>query len=622
MRAIYEILKDYFGYSSFRPNQEEIITSVIQGNDTLALLPTGGGKSICFQVPGLYLEGICIVVSPLISLMEDQVRSLNQKGIQASYIHSGMKYGEVQEILDKAQFGKLKFLYVSPERLDSKDFQQRSLDFPIDLIAIDESHCISQWGYDFRPSYLKIKHFLELHPKAKRMAVTATATPTVVEDILNQLQFKNTAIFKSSFERENLAYHTVEVQNKDNVLFQSLKKYSGSSIVYCATRKEVKRVCRMLQTQGFSADFYHGGLNTHTRKKKQDLWVNNERRVMVATNAFGMGIDKPDVRLVIHYDIPENIESYFQEAGRAGRDLQESLAVLLFEESDKTKLEERVQRKFVEEDQVRAVYEHLCNHLQITLDSGKDVSHELDLLQFSKKYELDLLLTYNAMQALENCGVILFNEVDNSKSKIRVVADREVVYQFQISQPAYDAFLRYLARSYPGIFDQYIEFRLEDFSRHLKTSYKRILEQLDYLHKHELIEYSIKSENSRVDFLQNRKKKKELDLRHYKSLQEVAFENLKQVKNYLNQENCRSLFLRNYFGDESQDKCGKCSFCKRQPKDIKESLLKLIQNGIELNELILQSRHDESQVLENLEELISEGKIRWSQQKFNFIEPV
>lgn len=621
MQEIYHILISHYGYSSFRPNQEEIITSVIRGQDTVALLPTGGGKSICFQVPGLYFDGLCIVVSPLISLMEDQVRALKEKKIKAAFIHSGMTSLEIASILDKCEFGGIKFLYLAPERLDSRDFRERSKQFAIDLIAIDESHCISQWGYDFRPAYLKIQDFLELHPKARRIAVTATAKPQVVQDIIEKLGFKETVIFKSSFERQNLAYHTVKVNNKDTILLQSLKKYQGSSIVYCYTRKEVKRVCKFLQLAGYSADFYHGGLHTNRRKEKQEAWIKDQTRIMVATNAFGMGIDKPDVRLVIHYDIPENIENYFQEAGRGGRDLEESLAVLLYEDSDIEVLKERIHKKYVEEKAIKECYEQVFNHLQIPLNEGGETIFEFDLLPFTRKYKLDIFQTYNALEFLENCGYLIFNQTDLSQSKIKIIADREVVYQFQISQPHYDAFLRYLARSYPGIFEQHIPFRLEDFSKHLKTSPKRIMEQLDFMYKHELIDYKIKSEKPTIEVLQNRVKKEMLDLRNYRFLKEVAFNNLDFMLDYIKNNSCRSLYLRNYFGDTTEELCGKCSYCKQINKVKPEFLLKLIGSGIDLNELMVRSGIEENLVLEMIDHLIDEGKLIRSSDKFNFILP-
>ncbi|MEZ4937352.1 MAG: ATP-dependent DNA helicase RecQ [Crocinitomicaceae bacterium] len=622
MQEIYQILKEYYGYSAFRPNQEEIITSVIRGKDTLALLPTGGGKSICFQVPGLYFDGICIVISPLISLMEDQVRALKEKKIKAEFIHSGMTQLEIATILDKCEFGGIKFLYLSPERVNSKDFRSRSQQFKIDLIAIDESHCISQWGYDFRPSYLNIKEFLDLHPKSRKIAVTATAKPKIVEDIIDKLGFKDTQIFKSSFERKNLAYHTVKVQNKDGILLQSLKKYSGSTIVYCYTRKEVKRVCKFLQLNGYSADFYHGGLNTISRKQKQNAWIMDQTRIMVATNAFGMGIDKPDVRLVIHYDIPENIENYFQEAGRGGRDLEESLAVLLFEDSDITALQERIEKKYLDEKLIRKIYDHASNHLQIALGEGDEQDYEFDLLKFSKKYELDVFDTYNALEFLENCGYLLFEEKDSSQSKIRIIASREVVYQFQISNPNYDAFLRYLARSYPGIFDQHIPFQLADFSKHLKTSHKRITEQLDFLFKNEIIDYSLKSDAPKIYYLQNRLKSDQLNLNNYRFLKNVAFENLESILDFLKNENCRSTYLRNYFGDSTDENCGKCSYCRKHPSLNESQLLQWIGDGIDLHELIIQSGIPEALILEKIDFLIKEGKLKRSATQFNFILPL
>lgn len=598
--------------------------SVISGKDTLALLPTGGGKSICFQVPGLYFEGLTIVISPLISLMEDQVFNLKKKGIKAAFIHSGMPKSEVSNVLDSCEFGGIKFLYISPERLLSKDFIEKSDQFKIDLIAIDESHCISQWGYDFRPSYLKISEFIKRHPNASKIALTATAKPKVVEDIQEKLEFKNGNVFRSSFERKNLSYNTVSVKNKDNVLQSTLNKYLGSSIVYCYSRKEVKRVCKFLQLLGYSADFYHGGLNSFKRKEKQEKWIKDEIRIMVATNAFGMGIDKPDVRLVFHYDIPENIENYFQEAGRGGRDLKESIAVLAYQQSDIDTLGDRIKSKFLEENQIRKIYDSIFQNAQIAVGTGKEERIEFDIIKFSKKYESDVLKTYNALKALENCGYLKYNLNDDSNSQIRILVDNETLYQFQITNPNYDAFLRYLVRSYPGIKDHSVVFQLENFAKHLKTSPKRIMEQLEFLYKHEIIDYSLRKEQPTITILQDRVETNKLKLENHRFLKDNALQNLDDVLKFIKNKSCRSVFLGRYFGDEDVEECGKCSYCKSKSKSESESeegVLGMIGEGIEFQELLVISELSEDDLISILNYLMDEGKIKRDPDQFNYLIP-
>jgi ATP-dependent DNA helicase RecQ len=582
-------------------------------------LPTGGGKSICFHVPGLFFDGITIVISPLISLMEDQVYNLKSKGIKAAAIHSGLSSLEIESLYNQCEHLKIKFLYISPERLLSKDFQLRSKLFNISLIAIDESHCISQWGYDFRPAYLKISDFINQFPEAKKIALTATAKPRVVEDIITQLKFKNTSIFRSSFERQNLSYHTVSVKNKEAVLNKTLEKYKGSTIVYCYSRKEVKRVCKQLQLLGYSADFYHGGLKTQVRKIKQNKWIEDQTRVMVATNAFGMGIDKPDVRLVVHYDLPENLENYFQEAGRGGRDLKESLAILIFEDADKQTLDERVQSKFVDDKIIRKVYDKVFINAQISLNSGLEEKIEFDILKFAKKYDFELLDVYNSLESLKNCDYLDYQNNDTTQSKIKFTVDNETAYQFQVQNVNYDAFIRYLSRSYPGIFDHHIPFRLEDFSKHLKTSHKRISEQLDFLYKNDIIDYTLQSDNPKIHILKDRIQSKDLNLKNYHFLEGVAKENLKLMTEFLDNSTCRSVYLRNYFGDQTDQRCGKCSYCLKNRKLADDSILELIGDGIDFAELVVKTDLNEKGLIEKMNELIDEGKIRRCPDRFNYL---
>ncbi len=433
-----QILTKYWGYSSFRPLQEEIIRSVDEGRDTLALMPTGGGKSITFQVPGLAQEGICLVITPLIALMKDQVNRLNDLEIKSIAIHSGMTAEEIDTALENAVFGDYKFLYVSPERISTRIFQAKVTRLNLSLVAIDEAHCISQWGYDFRPSYLKIASLREhISDKVPFLALTASATPQVIEDIMKKLAFRGKNVLRTSFDRKNISYLVRKVEDKGTYLVKTLLKTKGSGIVYVRSRKRCKEVAELLVANGVSADFYHAGLTDELRDKKQASWTIGETRVIVATNAFGMGIDKSEVRFVIHWDIPDSIESYFQESGRGGRDGKPAFAVLLYSPADKARLTDTVRKKFPAIEKIKDIYEALCNYLQVPLGSGKDIVFDFNMYDFVAKYRLPVIETYNSLQFLQREGYMEFTEEINNPSRVHFIVSRDDLYKFQVANESF-----------------------------------------------------------------------------------------------------------------------------------------------------------------------------------------
>jgi len=558
-----DILKQYWGYDNFRPLQEDIIASVLDGEDTLALLPTGGGKSICFQVPGLQLEGVCIVISPLIALMYDQVKTLNSKGIKAVAINSTMTKRQIDIALDNAIFGQTKFLYVSPERLKSKLFLTRLEKMKVNLIAVDESHCISQWGYDFRPAYLNIADLKELKPNVPFLALTATATPPVVEDIQKQLKFKENNVYKKSFERDNISYITIQTNNKLNRIIEFSKKLKGSGIIYCATRKATKILCKHLIENGISANFYHGGLDQDQRKTKQDAWINNTTKIIVATNAFGMGIDKSDVRFVLHYDIPQSIEAYFQEAGRGGRDLKKARAILFFEPEDIIKLKETITLKYPSIETIKKIYNALGNHFQLAIGSGKGEHFGLNLSEFSDKYNLNLITVYNALKFLELGDFILLSESAYLPSQIKILVNNFELYQYQVKSKELNLIIQFIVRSHMGVFEDYVTINEFIIAKKLKISQKVLIEQLLFLQQNQIIDYNQKFKGARINYLTERLADNNfsIDPKFYKDRKEDAFKKLDSVLKFLDNTVCRSQYLLSYFGEDNPKSCGLCNVC-------------------------------------------------------------
>ena len=563
MRESIDILKKYWDFDFFREKQEEIIESVIQGKDTLALLPTGGGKSLCFQVPAMQTEGVCLVISPLIALMQDQVDNLKRKGITAVAINSTMSKRQIDIALDNAIYGDTKFIYTSPERLKSILFLARLEKMNINLIAVDEAHCISQWGYDFRPAYINIVELKKIKPNVPFLALTATATPNVVIDIQEKLNFKNPNLFQKSFERDNVSYITLETNNKLNRILEFSKKLKGSGIIYCATRRATKDLCKLLLENGISANYYHGGLDQNQRKTRQDDWINNQTKIIVATNAFGMGIDKPDVRFVLHYDIPQSIEAYFQEAGRGGRDLKKARAILFFEPKNLEELKTKTDLKFPPIETIKSIYNALGNYFQVAFGSGKDESYSFDISEFSDRYNQDIIRVYNSLKFLELGGFILLNENTYQRSTLRILANNYDLYQYQVKDKTLNLIIQFIVRSYMGVFDNYV--KIDDYiiSKKLKITQQELDKQLTYLHKNGIIDYTPKFKGSKIIYVTERLPDTHFSInpKFYNDRKKDAEIKVKSVLEFLENKICRNQYLLNYFGEVKAKACGLCNVC-------------------------------------------------------------
>ncbi|MBU2020452.1 MAG: ATP-dependent DNA helicase, partial [Bacteroidetes bacterium] len=484
MSKILDILNSFWGYDNFRPNQAEIVNSVLYGHDTLALLPTGGGKSICYQVPGIAREGMTLVISPLIALMQDQVKVLQSKKIKAKAIYSGMTFKEVDILLDHAVYGDMAFLYVSPERLKTKIFIERFKKMKIGLIVVDEAHCISEWGHDFRPSYLDIHELRQWHPEIPIIAVTATATPKVQNDIITHLHLKNPNLFSGSFLRDNLDYEVRLCDDKISQIIEEVEIYPNQTgIIYCQTRKSVKEITRILHQKKIPVGIYHGGMNTADREWMLGDWMSDKVRVMVATNAFGMGIDKPNVRFVYHYEIPNNIEAYYQEAGRAGRDGQNSKAIAFVTKRDLNKLQEQLDISYPQTSEMTLVYRALCNHLKIAIGSGKDETYEIDLAKLTKQFNLSPMTTFYCMKALQLNGNLQFNDSFFNPTKLKFAIGNTELYSFQVRNERVTPLISMLSRTYPGIFDLFFEIKEDEFIKRLSINKEELDSQLKFLEK-------------------------------------------------------------------------------------------------------------------------------------------
>lgn len=588
MQDIKVILKQYWGYEDFRSLQEEIIRSVIAGKDTLALMPTGGGKSLTYQVAALAKEGICVVITPLIALMKDQVEDLKQREISAEAIYTGMSREQVESVLNKCICAKIKFLYISPERLASEKFRVRLKQMKICLFAVDEAHCISQWGYDFRPTYLRIAEIREFFPGAPVLALTATATPVVTEDIQKQLKFAAPHVLSKSFRRENIAYVIRKVDDKLGELLHILQKLSGSAIVYTRKRETTEQLANFLNGNKIKADFYHAGLNTQQREKKQEKWKQDEVPVMVATNAFGMGIDKPEVRLVVHFDIPDSLEAYFQEAGRAGRDGEKAYAVLLYNTAALTALKNRITRDFPEKKYIKQVYECLGNYFQIAEGSGQGYAFEFDPEVFVKNFELDYSRTLSAIHILQVGGYIECTTDIHSRSRICFLMSREKLNEFVPENEYEEKVLVVLMRKYPGIFTQYVYVSEAYLTEEIGIKGGRTYDVLLSLARKKIVSYIPGNDRPYVVYHQPR-----LPL-SYLQISRQAYEDRKQayaakvhaVVQYVEeQEACRQLVLMQYFGQKEKESCGICDVClsrkKRKNltprKKIKELILHLLE---------------------------------------------
>ncbi|MEJ7822775.1 MAG: ATP-dependent DNA helicase RecQ [Chitinophagaceae bacterium] len=597
-----DLLKNYWGYDAFRPLQQEIINSVLDGKDTLALLPTGAGKSICFQIPALSKEGLCLVISPLIALMRDQVESLKKKGIPALSIYSGMNFFEVKRTLENAVHGNYKFLYVSPERLETNLFLEYLPGMNINLIAVDEAHCVSQWGYDFRPPYLRIATIREHLPAAPVLALTASATKEVQDDICIKLAFKNDHNrFKKSFERPNLSYSIFSPSSKQNKLLEIIKNVPGSGIVYCKTRKRTKEIADLLKMNKISANFYHAGLPGNERTTIQENWIKNETRIIACTNAFGMGIDKSNVRTVVHYDVPDALESYYQEAGRAGRDDKKAYAVMLFHQSELDDLEKQSALRYPPFEEVKNVYKALVNYLQLPSGSGEGIYFEFDINDFVKKFKLNVYTVIFSLKIMEQEEFISYNEQVFLPSTVVFCCDKDHLQEFEKTYPSLDHVIKGLLRSYEGIFDfpsVIHENQLAGFINKEVTDVKSYLKKLQ---QYGIIEYHPQKDKPQIQFLRNRINAVDLNINQDNLLKrKTAYEKrVKAMIGYVNIHACRSKTIGNYFDDLSIKPCGICDNCISE-KGLKISKTEFENINMNIEKLIQEAPIHSNSLLKNL----------------------
>lgn len=618
-----KILKQYWGYDNFRGIQEDIIRSIGEGRDTLGLMPTGGGKSITFQVPALAQEGLCLVITPLIALMKDQVRNLRERGIKATAIYSGMTREEIVIALENCIFGNYKFLYVSPERLDTEIFQIKLRSMHVSLITVDESHCISQWGYDFRPAYLKIADIRQLLPGVPVIALTATATPEVVSDIQQRLQFRQENVFRMSFERKNLAYVVRHTEDKESELLHILQHVDGSGIVYTRNRKKTKEISLFLNRNHITATFYHAGLNDETKDSRQKAWLKGEFRVMVATNAFGMGIDKPDVRVVIHADVPDSPEAYFQEAGRAGRDGMKAYAVLLFCARDKITLKQRVSDTFPEKSYIRKIYEDINFYYQMAMGDGRGCTFAFNIDEFCRNFKHFPVQTDSALKILTRAGYLEYTDEQDNASRIMFTITKEELYRIREQSEDTEKLLRILLRSYTGLFTDYAYISEDNLSTRSGLSKQQIYETLLSLSRQHILHYIPAKKTPYIIYTRERQETERIYLSKevYEDRKESYVQRINAMIEYAESENrCRSRMLLRYFGEKNEHNCGQCDICLQQHQSgLKsgefESISQQLQALLKENPLSLQEIKNKMQVPENhlmkvVSYLVSEEIIR------------
>ncbi len=578
---IHQVLKKYWNYDSFRPLQEDIILSVLQKHDTLALLPTGGGKSVCFQVPGLVMGGTTLVISPLISLMNDQVQNLKSRGISAVAISAAMNFKEIDVALNNAALGHVQFLYLSPERIQNEVFRQKLAYLPITLIAVDEAHCISQWGYDFRPSYLKVAEIRAYFTDVPIIALTASATKHVADDIQVQLEFKDQNVIRQSFARKNLRYVVQQEEDKITRLLKLIANIGGSGVVYVRNRKKTEELAMILKSKKISAMAYHAGLKFDDRESVQKQWLNNQIQVICATNAFGMGIDKADVRFVVHMDLPESLEAYFQEAGRGGRDGKIAYSTIFYTTADQLRLIDNFRFAFPELDYIRQTYQAICNYYQVAIESGQGLSVEFDIDKICNSYNLLPVLVYNSIKFLEKENYLSFLDAGFEASKVLMLGNKEELYSFQIKFPKYEPVIKTLLRSYGGLFEDYVFINEKDLAYRVKTNATDLTEKLKYLDKTGLLSYVPQSVLPKLIFVQDRVNTKYLEFipDNYKKLKQRYLERINAVIDYTKEDKvCRQVQLLMYFNEFNYSDCGHCDVCiSKRPKDYEKVKAKMLE---------------------------------------------
>lgn len=561
-----EILSKYWGYDSFRPLQEEIVDGIIYGQDTLAILPTGGGKSVCFQVPGMALDGITLVISPLIALMHDQVEQLMSRNIKAQLITSTMSYREIDIALDNCRFGGVKFLYTSPERLKSELFIERFKEMPVSLIVVDEAHCISEWGHDFRPAYREISTIRALHPEVPLAAFTASATPETQKDIVELLALRSPSRYEASLKRENLSYHVRSSENKlGSIISYCQNRGQDTGIVYCQTRKSVKEVVRQLRSKNINAGFYHGGLSAEDRSYMLENWMQDRLKVMVATNAFGMGIDKPDVRYVLHFEIPTTLEAYYQEAGRAGRDGATADAIAFWEEKDVQIMREQLDAKYPSKDRIKQIYASVCNFLKIAIGSGENETYPLDLRAFTKSFHFSIVEVFHALKILQNNGDLYFSESNFQPTRLKYAIGSSALYKFQVGHDSVSNLITLLSRSHSGIFDRFVSIHETELAKRLEVTPQELTRQLEYLEQYGVIDVNFRTSLPKITLLHERLPDNylKLDVHVYENRRNLEFSKLDSMIAYVRANKCRMRIISTYFGGDDED-CGNCDYCREQ----------------------------------------------------------
>ncbi|VAV85485.1 ATP-dependent DNA helicase RecQ [hydrothermal vent metagenome] len=615
-----QILERYWNFTSFKPLQEDVINAVIEGEDTFALLPTGGGKSMCFQIPALAKEGICIVISPLIALMKTQVSALKDKNIKAMALTSGYRYDTLSTMLDNCIYGNYKFLYLSPERLQQDIVQGRIKQMNVNLIAVDEAHCISQWGNDFRPAYKNITLLRELQPNANIIALTASATPNVVDDIIKELDFINPQVFKQSFKRDNLAYMVFETEDKFFKLEQILKKNPQSSIIYARSRKHTFEINTYLENKGFKSTYYHGGLSNNEKEKHVNEWFNNQKQIMVATNAFGMGIDKSDVKTVIHVNLPESIESYFQEAGRAGRNTEKAYAIILKNKGD----EQRVKNQFLSVlptiDFIKQVYRKLCSYFQISYGEGEFSTFEFNFNAFCKTYKFNTLIAYNALQILDRTSVISLSQQYHNTSFISFIVSNTVLFKYLETNKDTNLVVKSILRTYGGIFEQEVKINTATIASKVNANEDFVIQTLIKLQKDAIITLKLTKTDAEITFIEPREDDKTINriARTIEQQNKLKTKHVKSVLNYVNNDTlCKSKQLLSYFGETKFEDCGICSVCISDTPlsrtQIRESITHisavLKENPLSSREIMAKTKIKDTHIASILKEMLEKNMI-------------